>query len=179
MSMSLPNEPPRPWYREIWPWLLMLPPAFSVAGGVTMLYLASHTPSALVVDDYARIEELTNERFERDRRAAELGVEAAVTFTGTPARVEVTLAGADPSSVPPMLLLSARHATNPAADRIVTLTPVGGRFTALTGFPPGHYRIELMPADRSWRLGHDAIRLAGTFDLRPQAEPGRSPTVRD
>jgi hypothetical protein len=169
MSASLGDAATRPWYREIWPWLLMLPPAFAVAGGMTMIYLASNTPSALVVEDYARIEALTSQRFERDRRAAELGVQAMLSFTGTPTRVEAELTAPSMFAQPHTLLLNARHATNPIADRELTLTPDGGRYAATAEFAPGHYRIELMPADRSWRLGREAMRLAGTLVLTPQA----------
>ena len=170
MSTSLGNAATKPWYREIWPWLLMLPPAFAVAGGMTMIYLASNTPSALVVDDYARIEALTSERFERDRRAAELGVQATLSFAGTPVRIEAEITAPSMFAQPRMLLLNARHATNPAADRELALSPAGGRYAATAEFAPGHYRIELMPADRSWRLGREAIRLVGTLTLSPQAQ---------
>lgn len=169
MSAPLGNASGKPWYREIWPWLLMLPPAFSVAGGVIMVYLASHTPSALVVEDYARIDALTTERFERDRRAAELGVQATLSFASMPGRIEARLTAPAMFAQPRTLRLSARHATNPAADRELTLVPEGGLYAATAELLPGHYRIELMPDDRSWRLGREAIRLAGTLELRPQA----------
>ena len=164
------NAATKPWYREIWPWLLMLPPAFAVAGGMTMIYLASHTPSALVVEDYAHIEALTSERFERDRRAAELGVQAMLSFAGRPTRIEAELTAPSMFAQPRTLLLNARHATNPDADRVVTLSPDGGQYAATAEFAPGRYRVELMPADRNWRLGREAIRLTGTLALTPQTQ---------
>jgi hypothetical protein len=47
---------PVPWYRQLWPWLLMLPPAAAVFGGFLTLYLALATPDPLVRDDCARPE---------------------------------------------------------------------------------------------------------------------------
>ena len=38
----------RAWYREPWPWLLMLPPLASVAGGLVMLYLALSEPPEIM-----------------------------------------------------------------------------------------------------------------------------------
>jgi len=35
------TTPARPWYRQLWPWLLMLPPAAAVIGGGFTLYLAT------------------------------------------------------------------------------------------------------------------------------------------
>jgi hypothetical protein len=47
---------PRPWYREPWPWLLMLPPALSVVGGLVMLYLALSAPPEIVHDGPTPVE---------------------------------------------------------------------------------------------------------------------------
>jgi len=44
-------SPPRPWYRQLWPWLLILPPAAAVIGGFVTLYLAVSHPDTLVRRD--------------------------------------------------------------------------------------------------------------------------------
>jgi len=44
--MTHPND--RPWYRQLWPWLLIIPPAAAVIGGLLTLYLAVTRPDALV-----------------------------------------------------------------------------------------------------------------------------------
>lgn len=41
----------RPWYRHLWPWLLMLPPALAVVGGAVTYYLAVTRPDELVRQD--------------------------------------------------------------------------------------------------------------------------------
>ena len=41
----------RPWYRQLWPWLLMLPPAAAVIGGGITLYLAITRPDVLIRKD--------------------------------------------------------------------------------------------------------------------------------
>lgn len=41
----------RPWYRHVWPWLLIVPPAAAVIGGCFVLYLAITRPDALVRKD--------------------------------------------------------------------------------------------------------------------------------
>ena len=168
MSTSSTQESQRPWYREVWPWLLMLPPAFSVAGGVTMIYLANSTSSALVVDDYSRIAEITSERFDRDRRAAELDLKAELTFADDPGRVDVALIA--PASVrqPRVLVLNLRHATNPDADREIELVRAGDSHTAAADLLPGRYRLELGPEDGTWRLGGEIMRLGGQVTLEPQ-----------
>ena len=44
----------RPWHRQLWPWLLMLPPAGAVIGGLVTLYLAITRPDPLVRPDCVR-----------------------------------------------------------------------------------------------------------------------------
>jgi hypothetical protein len=46
------NDPhARPWYRHLWPWLLIIPPAAAVIGGCVTLYLAITRPDPLVRKD--------------------------------------------------------------------------------------------------------------------------------
>jgi len=47
--MSVPTV--RPWYRHLWPWLLIVPPAGAVIGGSITLYLAVTRPDTLVRKD--------------------------------------------------------------------------------------------------------------------------------
>ena len=160
----------RPWYRELWPWLLMVPPVLSVVGGLAILYLATQTPTALVVDDYARIEQLTSERFARDREARRLELSAELSFESGTGRIEVTLEAPASGRLPDALTLALRHATDPSADRELSLARLGDRFVANAEVAPGRYLLELMPADRSWRLGTGARRLAGRVILEPQPD---------
>ena len=42
---------PKPWYRHLWPWLLIVPPLGAVIGGGITLYLAITRPDTLVRRD--------------------------------------------------------------------------------------------------------------------------------
>jgi hypothetical protein len=44
----------KPWYRHVWPWLLIIPPLGAVIGGGVTLYLAITRPDALVRKDCVR-----------------------------------------------------------------------------------------------------------------------------
>jgi hypothetical protein len=48
------NATPKPWYRQLWPWLLMIPPTAAVIGGGITLYLAVTRPDTLVRQDCVR-----------------------------------------------------------------------------------------------------------------------------
>ena len=62
---------PKPWHKQVWPWLLMLPPAISVIGGIAVLCVAVRTNDGLVAEDYYRRGVTINERLARERSAAE------------------------------------------------------------------------------------------------------------
>jgi uncharacterized protein len=47
--MGIPTS--KPWYRQLWPWLLIIPPAAAVIGGGITLYLAVTRPDTLVRQD--------------------------------------------------------------------------------------------------------------------------------
>jgi hypothetical protein len=171
--MSAPL-PVKPWYREVWPWLLMLPPLASVAGGVTMVYLAVGTPEALVVDDYSRIEEIARERYGAERHALELGVAAHVTLEparGEGVAVRVELAGA---SAPDELVLTLRHAAHAAADREIVLSRSDGVYLGATVLAVGRYELDLRPGDSRWLVSGTLPGAAATASLAAAgSETGR------
>jgi hypothetical protein len=164
--MSIPSVPSRHWSHEPWPWLLMVPPVASILGGVTMIYLAFGQPNALVVDDYARIEQITQERMTAEERAAELDLRARVAFMRTAGgRVDVLveLVGGEDFVAPPELTLRLRHAAHEAADRTLALTAPSYR--GATTLAPGRYDLELGSADVDWLLTGTASATADTVEL--------------
>jgi hypothetical protein len=57
VNQAQPPEPPPPWYRQFWPWVLIAIPALTVIASAVTLWLALSNPDYLVVDDveYQRI----------------------------------------------------------------------------------------------------------------------------
>lgn len=145
----------KPWYRERWPWLLMLPPVASVIGGFVLLYFAVATPNALVVDDYARIEEISKAQAVAEQHAAERGLAATVALAAGErgdTRLTVGMTGDLGAAPPPRLVLRLRHAGNAAGDRLVTLTYDGREYGGRANLIDGRYDFELAPEDGAWRL---------------------------
>jgi hypothetical protein len=169
----------RPWYREPWPWLLMLPPVLSVAGGVAMVYLALDTPTELAVADYARIEEVTADRFARDTRAAELGLTAEVAFAPAGegrATVTVTLATPANEAPPAAVRLELQHAALRAHDIAVTLgrarDGAANVYAGEIALAPGHYGVEIGSLDLEWRLAGVLTQLPQALRLTAQGGTG-------
>jgi hypothetical protein len=54
-NMNMNTHPSdKPWYRHLWPWLIMAPPCASVIGGVALAWAAIVSNDGVVTPDYAR-----------------------------------------------------------------------------------------------------------------------------
>ena len=58
-----------PWYRELWPWLVMAPPFVSILGGVALAWIAISSNDGLVTPDYYRQGIEINRRLTREQAA--------------------------------------------------------------------------------------------------------------
>ena len=169
--MSMPSVH-KPWYRDRWPWLLMLPPGASVVAGFALLYFAVHEPPALVVDDYARIEEISREQSLADVRAADRRLEATLQLrAGERGATEIAIeVVGDVGTPPPTLELKLRHAGNAAADRTLMLDYDGREYVGHTDLAAGRYDFELAPSDRAWRLAGAVGRAPTTVRVVAAAQ---------
>jgi hypothetical protein len=59
----------RPWYRQIWPWLVMAPPFAAVVAGFAILWIAIASDDGLVTPDYARRGIEVKQRLTREQAA--------------------------------------------------------------------------------------------------------------
>src|SRR6476646_7248847 len=89
--------PRLPWYREPWPWLLMMGPAIVVVAGLFTAWLAVSHEDALVADDYYKQGLAINKEIGREAQAASLRLNARVLFGSH--RVRVFLSGDAPAGL--------------------------------------------------------------------------------
>ena len=150
--MHAVTEPPRPWYREPWPWLLMLAPLAAVGMGIVMVVLAVRTHDGLVADDYYKQGLAINQTLDRERLARTLAIAARLEFAEDRKRVRLALEqrGAEPAA----LLLTLAHPTRIGLDQQVLLVPGGPRMYegALVAPTPGRWHLILEDDDRTWRV---------------------------
>jgi len=150
----------KPWYRQFWPWFIMVPPAASVIGGVLTFFLAGGEPS-MVVDDYGRIAMATEQRAERSRHAEELGLAARIMLESGPSgqsggqarQVTVTLtqrAGAGDRTGD--LVFKLIHPLREEQDLTIRLTGSRGQYVGHLEFLPGRYYVSLADLAGTWRL---------------------------
>jgi hypothetical protein len=150
MIRPLPSEDTQPWYRQFWPWFLILLPASVVVAGLTTLVLANRHADDLVVDDYYKDGLAINRKLEKQQRADQQGISARFEFSSQ--SVAVTVSG---PVVAPRLSLLLSHPLESDRDFRVELSRVApGHYVgtleqAVT--PRWHWTLE-MPGTDGWRL---------------------------
>lgn len=89
----MPNQSTdlRPWYRQFWPWFLILLPASAVVAGIATVVVANLHADDLVVDDYYKEGLAINRELKRQSAAADLGITAVLQSEGR--RIEARLDG--------------------------------------------------------------------------------------
>ena len=142
-----------PWYRQRWPWLLMLGPALVVLAGAFTPYLAYTRQDAMVVDDYYKQGKAINQDLRRDRAATMLRLSWEARYD--PARG--ALSGQLRSFERPYgrsFKLYLAHATLPELDIARDVTPdADGRFVVQVGtLARARWQAVVESGERDWRL---------------------------
>lgn len=162
------NVVAKAWYREPWPWLLMLGPTVVIIAGFYTLWLAMRTDDGLVADDYYKRGLAINQTLSRTQRASELALTARVELgTGTD-RITVTVGGH--ATLPPVLRLRLVHPTQAVADHVIAVRAIapgiyeGERPAAAAG----RRVVMLEDLERNWRLSGEAGGTEPFVELKPQ-----------
>ncbi|MCB1965442.1 MAG: FixH family protein [Candidatus Accumulibacter sp.] len=174
-----------PWYRQPWPWLIMLGPAVVIIAGLVTAYLAVISNDGLVEDDYYKQGLAINQRSARDEQAAALGITAELVLGGGADRIRVLLRANEGTRLPDVLALRITHPTRPGFDQRVALRAEGGGIYGGTLAPlHGRWRIALEDEQREWLLAGDwqtekqpVLRLAASA-RRPSADDGNAASNR-
>jgi len=142
-----------PWYRQSWPWLLMLMPGLAVVGGVFTAYLAVTTNHALVVDEYWREGKAINRSLAKEAHAQALGLQLRLKPTPEGLQLNVEAQGR-PWSSPYPVRVQWIHPTLAGRDLQASAQPLGeGEYLARHFKWPDEGRWQVMVEDAAgaWR----------------------------
>jgi hypothetical protein len=109
----------RPWYRQFWPWFLIVLPGTVVIAALWTLVIANRHADDLVVDDYYREGLAINRQLARQDRARILGLDATLSLSGRQLSVAVAGAAADQQ-----LRLTLSHPMEAERDLVLPLTRI-------------------------------------------------------
>ena len=142
----------KPWYRQLWPWLIISGPAVVLVAGAATMWIAFSSADGLVADDYYKQGLAINKRLAREDAARTRGVSASVAFL--PGKIHVDLKGESPEA----LFVHLAHATRAGHDvrlRLVATAP-GAYEAPLEALPRGHWRVVIEDPRGTWRISQEA-----------------------
>ncbi|WP_308583473.1 FixH family protein [uncultured Pseudomonas sp.] len=164
-----------PWYKHLWPWIIIGILACSVTLTLSMVTIAVNNPDNLVNDNYYEAGKGINRSLDRELLAQTLQLHAKVRLDELTGEVEVHLTG---NSNPTTLELNLISPTQPEKDRKINLTrndSEPGRYIGqLTDKVEGRRFVELLgvEGDRTWRMfeeeqiSHDKDLMLGDEPLQ-------------
>ena len=143
--------PPRPWYREPWPWILISLPATAVVAGLATVWIAATNADGLVVGDYYKAGLAINQTLAREEAARQQGLTASIAQADRALSLQL---GGRLQAYPQQLTLTLAHPTRPGMDQAIALQHAGGGLyrAALPAMPAGKWHVQLTDPAAAWRL---------------------------
>lgn len=119
--MSKQNQA-KPWYKEVWPWILMAGPVFVVIASVAMFFVAKASMTDLVTDDYYKDGKHIDVQLHRDEEAVKRNIQVQVLVSPAGNAAKVFVSGDFDRKQPLNLVLM--HPARKADDQTVRLRAV-------------------------------------------------------
>ncbi|MDX1318677.1 MAG: FixH family protein [Oceanospirillum sp.] len=166
--MQNTNTKPTAWYKQFWPWFLLVPLIVTVIVGMTMLTFSIQVFDGTVNDNYYKEGLAINQTLERDHKAAELKMAAEVKIDNLTGDVLLELDG-QLESWPAQLKLDFINPTRAAKDYSITLTQVTGNHYRgqVEKAPLNLWYMDITAPDGNWRLkGSAEFPVEEGFSLR-------------
>ena len=164
-----------PWYKHLWPWIIIGILTTSVCLSLTMVSIAVRNPDNLVNDNYYEAGKGINRSLDRELLAQTLKLKASVHLDDLTGEVDLRLSG---DSQPQTLELNLISPTQPEKDRKIILTrseTEQGRYVGqVNDKVEGRRFVELLGSqdDHIWRMfeeeqvSHDKDLLLGDEPLQ-------------
>ncbi|WP_219060520.1 FixH family protein [Pseudomonas sp. UMAB-08] len=153
-----------PWYKHLWPWIIIGILACSVTLTLSMVTIAIKNPDNLVNDNYYEAGKGINRSLDRELLAKSLNLRASVHLDELTGETDVRLTG---NSQPETVELNLISPTQPEKDRKITLARSAsepGRYIGqLSDKVEGRRFVELLGEQngQTWRLFEEEQVLNG------------------
>jgi hypothetical protein len=151
------------WHQQPMIWMIIGLLGITMIASFALLYTASTNAPDLVVDDYTNIHEISLQTAARDKRAAELGLTAVVSFEAVSSasstmNIQVQLKSSEAFAWPERISVKTVNSTLAALDTRTELTGRDGIYTGILALPSNTYDLHIEDPERTWRL---AKRVTG------------------
>lgn len=168
-----------PWYKQFWPWFLIVLPGTAVVASLYTVSLAMRSSDSLVTIADGGMDVVAAQHIAAERRAIALGLTATLDIDTQTGAIGASLPARLSESLPQVLDLLLSHPTDALKDRTISLNRAlpdkdGNPVYAghIVSVPGGRWYVVLTPAgDASdqWRLngvwhGEQSVRLMPASD---------------
>lgn len=157
------------WYKQFWPWFLILLPGSVVIASIVTLIIAANGADSLVVDDYYKKGLLINKDLTKIAHAKKIDLSGGLFIKDNTLQLEVD-AKENSIVLPPVLKMNFVHPSSAEKDFSITLLQVqkvtankskllisehytSQQDTALVNkLSEGAWYVRLLPLDEAWQL---------------------------
>jgi hypothetical protein len=161
------SDIPTAWYKQFWPWFLIIVPITSMVLSFSMMGLAFNGEDSMVIDDYYKEGRAINLKIQKFEQAKILNISTRTQVFSD--YVEVIFMSGSPESGE-ALTLDFFHSTQKFKDfSVVLLRDANGIYRApLTTDVSGKWQLSLHPFDENWKI-QQVVSLPQTnsFVLKP------------
>jgi hypothetical protein len=161
------SDIPKIWYKQFWPWFLIIVPLTSMVLSFTMMNLAFTGKDSMVIDDYYKEGRVINLKIKKLQQAKILNISTKTQVFAD--YVEVTFISGEPENGE-ALILDFYHSTQKFKDFSVTvLRDANGVYRApLTDDTLGKWQLSLHPFNEDWKIQKVvSLPQKNPFDLKP------------
>lgn len=152
--MQKTNSKSTAWYKQFWPWFLLVPLIVTVIVGITMLTLSIKYFDGTVNDNYYKEGLAINQVLQKDKAAVELNMAASMKVDELTGEVVLSLSG-QLTSWPDKLKLEMVHPTRAVLDYGITLSQVSQNHYRgqLEKIPQNFWYMDISPVESDdWRI---------------------------
>jgi uncharacterized protein len=152
----------KPWYKQLWPWLLIAIPVITALKAVhTIVIMQQHSPD-MVVDDYYKAGRAINVQLAKYREAALRNLQASILIAGNTAIVRF----ADNTVLDGAIHLDFYHATLADRDFALDAERSGELLyvATLPVTPQGKWKLVVSDASGQWKL-RATLTLPATTEI--------------
>lgn len=165
----LQQEPVPAWYKQFWPWFLIILPGIVVVASIITVVIAFQRADTLVADNYYKEGLAINKTVTDLNNAKTLNVHGTMYLDGKMLRLQLDSGSRISDSA---IVLELQHPLDKHQDTRITLAQVAsGEYTApLPALAPGKWYASLQStaAGNPWRISTTVMLPATELVIRPE-----------
>ncbi len=157
------NTIKKSWYKQFWPWFLIILPLTVVGAAIETYRLATDNKPDMVVDHYYEVGQSINADLARLRAAKALHINADITQSGN--NLSIKLHNFETKSA---IKLSLHHSAFAQRDitKMLTANADGTYHFVNSKLLDGKWRIRIEPFNKKWRIQKTIFFPTKTFNIK-------------